>query len=256
MPTPRYQCGKCSRGACLESREKQFIRPEVVTAMVTNVVLGSSARVSSAANPRPVVFVVDDDISVRESIEVMMEEVGWRPVGYASAREFLSQTRSVCVCCLVLDLGLPDLNGLEVQQRILEEGAQMPVIFITGRGDVPTSVRAMKAGAVEFLLKPFEPAELLSAVEGALDRSRTRLQEMTSLQLAREHYATLSRREREVMERVVRGKLNKQIACELGISEITVKAHRGRMMRRMRARSLPDLVKLAGRLGLGCIDQI
>jgi FixJ family two-component response regulator len=151
---------------------------------------------------------------------------------------------------LILDVGLPDLDGLEVQQRIAGERADMPIIFITARGDIPMTVRAIRAGAVDFLSKPFTPAVLLRAIESALERSRIRLQEEAKLQSLRDRYQALSRREREVMAHVVLGQLNKQVSGELGISEITVKQHRGRMMRKMRARSLPELVTIASRLGI------
>ncbi|HEY6923753.1 MAG TPA: response regulator [Steroidobacteraceae bacterium] len=218
--------------------------------------LSAPAQMSrSVASVTPLVFIVDDDVSVRESIEFMVEHAGWRAEGFASAREFLDRPRTACACCLVLDLSLPDLNGLEVQKRIVEERSEMPIIFITGRGDVPTSVQAMKAGAVEFLTKPFEPDTLLNAIESALNRSRALLQELTSLQALRDRHGALSRREREVMALVVRGQLNKQVAGALGISEITVKAHRGRVMRKMRVRSLPELVNIAARLGLFPPDE-
>ena len=198
----------------------------------------------------PIVFVVDDDISVRESLELLIADAGWRPELFASAREFLARQRPPSPSCLVLDVGLPDLNGLELQKRIAGERADMPIIFITGRGDIPITVQAMKAGAVEFLTKPFTPAVLLRAIQSALERSRACLQEQAKLQALRDRYQALSHREREVMSLVVRGLLNKQVSGELGISEITVKQHRGRMMRKMRTRSLPELVTIAARLGL------
>ncbi len=198
----------------------------------------------------PIVFVVDDDISVRESLELLIADAGWRPELFASAREFLARQRPPSPSCLVLDVGLPDLNGLELQKRIAGERADMPIIFITGRGDIPITVQAMKAGAVEFLTKPFTPEVLVKAIQSALERSRVCLNEEANLQALRDRHQSLSRREREVMALVVRGQLNKQIGGELGISEITVKAHRGRMMRKMRARSLPELVNIATRLSL------
>jgi len=199
---------------------------------------------------KPLVFVVDDDISLRDSLGFLIANAGWRPRLFASAMEFLASPRATSPSCLILDVGLPDLDGLEVQQRIASERADMPIIFITARGDIPMTVRAIKAGAVDFLSKPFTPAVLLRAIEGALERSRTRLQEEANLQSLRDRYQALSRREREVMAHVVLGQLNKQVSGELGISEITVKQHRGRMMRKMRARSLPELVTIASRLGL------
>jgi FixJ family two-component response regulator len=203
-----------------------------------------------AAVVTPLVFVVDDDISVREALELLIAHAGWRPQLLASAQEFLALPRPQCPSCLLLDVGLPDLNGLELQQRICDQRPEMPIIFITGRGDIPTTVRAMKAGAAEFLTKPLVPEVLLEAIERALARSRVSLDEQSHLQVMRDRHQTLSPREREVMALVVRGQLNKQVGAVLGISEITVKAHRGRVMRKMRASSLPDLVDMASLLGL------
>jgi FixJ family two-component response regulator len=211
---------------------------------------GPSLISCSMARITPFVFVVDDDISVRESLELLIANAGWRPELFASAQEFLAHPRPPSPSCLVLDVGLPDLNGLELQKRIAGERADMPIIFITGRGDIPITVQAMKAGAVEFLTKPFTPDVLLSAIQSALERSRVRLDAEANLQALRDRHLSLSRREREVMALVVRGQLNKQVGGELGISEITVKAHRGRVMRKMRAKSLPELVNIASRLGL------
>jgi FixJ family two-component response regulator len=198
----------------------------------------------------PIVFVVDDDISVRESLELLIRAAGWAPETFASAQEFLARPRVAVPSCLVLDVSLPDLNGLDLQNRIAADRADMPIIFITGHGDVPMSVRAMKAGAVEFLTKPFGDEVLLDAVEQAIERSRTALSGEEELRVLRNCYAALTRREREVMALVVSGLLNKQVGGELEISEITVKAHRGRVMRKMRARSLAELVKIAARLRL------
>jgi FixJ family two-component response regulator len=198
----------------------------------------------------PIVFVVDDDISVREALELLIAHAGWRPQLLASAQEFLALPRAQCPSCLLLDVGLPDLNGLELQKRVCDERPEMPIIFITGRGDIPMTVRAMKAGAVEFLTKPLAPDVLLEAIERALARSRTSLDEQMRLQVMRDRHQSLSAREREVMALVVRGQLNKQVGAELGISEITVKAHRGRVRRKMRAGSLPELVDMASLLGL------
>ncbi len=195
-----------------------------------------------------IVFVVDDDVSVRESLELLIKSAGWKPETFASAQEFLSRPRAAVPCCLVLDVSLPGLNGLELQQQLAER-SEMPIIFITGHGDVPMSVRAMKAGAIEFLTKPFKDDVLLDAIRGAIERSRAALQQESELQSLRTRYASLTPREREVMALVVSGLLNKQVGGELGISEITVKAHRGQMMRKMRADSLPDLVTMAARLG-------
>jgi FixJ family two-component response regulator len=205
---------------------------------------------SRSADPTPIVFVVDDDLSVREALEAYIVECGWRPEVFATAREFLARPRTMVPSCLVLDVGLPDLDGLELQKRINDERKEMPVIFVTGRGDIPMSVRAMKAGAVEFLTKPLRNDALIDAIRGAIERSRRRLEEESVMRVLRDRYASLSRREQEVMSLVVRGLLNKQVGGELCISEITVKAHRGRVMRKMRARSLPELVNMAARLGL------
>jgi FixJ family two-component response regulator len=197
----------------------------------------------------PIVFVVDDDISIRESLELLIKSGGWKPETFESPREFLSRPRATAPCCLVLDVSLPGLNGLELQQQLTER-TEMPIIFITGYGDVPTSVRAMKAGAVEFLTKPFKDDVLIDAIRGAIERSRVALRRSEEMRGLRECYASLTPREREVMRLVVSGLLNKQVGGELGISEITVKAHRGQMMRKMKADSLPDLVTMAARLGL------
>jgi len=197
----------------------------------------------------PLVFVVDDDISVRESVELLIKSAGWTPETFASAQEFLSRPGSAVPSCLVLDVTLPGLNGLELQQRLAER-THMPIIFITGYGDIPMSVRAMKAGAIEFLTKPLNDVVLLNAIRDALERSRTALRQASELQAVRDCYESLTSREREVMALVVSGLLNKQVGGELGISEVTVKAHRGQVMRKMKAESLPDLVTMAARLGL------
>jgi RNA polymerase sigma factor (sigma-70 family) len=198
----------------------------------------------------PIVFVVDDDISVRESLESLICSTGWQVETFASAQEFLSRPRALAPSCLVLDVTLPDLNGLDLQKRIAVDRIDMPIIFITGYGDVPTTVRAMKAGAVEFLTKPFVTDVLLGAIRNAIERSRAALESEAEMQALRDSYATLSPREREVMALVVSGLLNKQVAGELGISEVTVKAHRGKVMQKMKAKSLADLVNMNARLCL------
>ena len=201
-----------------------------------------------ADSQTPTVFIVDDDVSVRESLELLIRTAGWQPETFASAQSFLDRPRPLTPSCLVLDVSLPDLSGLDLQQRVVDDRPDMPIVFITGHGDVPMTVRAMKAGAVEFLTKPFRDDALLSAISQAIDKSRAALSvdaEMTEL---RDNYASLSRREREVMALVVSGLLNKQVGGELHISEITVKAHRGKVMRKMKADSLADLVNMAARL--------
>ena len=197
----------------------------------------------------PIVYVVDDDVSVRESLELLIKNAGWQSEIFASAQDFLSRPRVTVPSCLVLDVALPGLNGLELQQQLADR-TDMPIIFITGYGDVPMTVRAMKAGAVEFLTKPFRDDVLLNAIRGAIERSRAALRLDSEMRPLRQCYESLTPREREVMALVVSGLLNKQVGAELGISEITVKAHRGQVMRKMNADSLPDLVRMATRLGL------
>ena len=198
----------------------------------------------------PVVFIVDDDVSVRESLESLIRCAGWQAQAFASAEEFLSRPRIPAPSCLLLDVNLPDLNGLDLQKRVAGDRTDMPIIFISGYGDVPMTVKAMKAGAVEFLTKPFNDDVLVAAIQQAIERSLATFDEATELRALRDRYASLTRREREVMTLVVSGLLNKQVGFELGISEITVKAHRGKVMGKMKAASLPDLVNMAARLRL------
>jgi FixJ family two-component response regulator len=211
-----------------------------------STVEGVSRSFTSAATP--IVFVVDDDVSVRESLELLIRSAGWQPEIFETAEEFLSRPRVLSPSCLVLDITLPDLNGLDLQRRIAADRIDMPIIFISGHGDVPMTVQAMKAGAIDFLTKPFSDVALLSAIKNAVERSEAALRVQLELRSLRERYETLSRREREVMALVVRGLLNKQVGFKLGISEITVKAHRGQVMRKMKAASLVDLANIARRL--------
>ena len=199
----------------------------------------------------PTIFVIDDDVSVRESLEALIYSAGWRPQTFASAQEFLGKARVDGPCCLLLDMQLSGLNGLELQKRVAAEQPDIPIIFMTGYGDVPTTVQAMKAGAFEFLTKPLSETVLLDAIRDAIGYSIVaRFGEM-GLERLRKSYALLSPREREIMELVVAGLSNKEVAGRLGISIITVKAHRGKVMGKMNAASLADLVKMEGRLGAG-----
>jgi FixJ family two-component response regulator len=205
---------------------------------------------AAKSQQRPIVFVVDDDISVRESLELLIEFAGWQPETFASAAEFLARPRTATPNCLVLDVSLPDLNGLELQKLLVSERSDLPIIFITGHGDVPMTVQAMKAGAAEFLTKPFDDEVLLTAIRHAIKHSAAVLDDQAEISALRNSYESLTPREQEVLRLVVAGMLNKQIGLKLGISEITVKAHRGKMMQKMKADSLADLVKTAVRLGL------
>jgi FixJ family two-component response regulator len=216
--------------------------PETITSR-------TSAGPSATTHLTPVVFVVDDDVSVRESLELLIGTAGWRAETFASAKDFLSRPRATVPCCLVLDVRIPGLSGLDLQQQLTAR-TDMPIIFITGYGDVPMTVRAMKAGAVEFLTKPFNDDVLLAAIRHAIDRSSAAQRQGSELSALRSCYDALTPRERDVMRLVVSGLLNKQVGGELGISEITVKAHRGQVMRKMKADSLADLVRMAGRLSL------
>jgi len=200
------------------------------------------------ATDKHIVFVVDDDVWVRESLETLIQDEGWQAETFASAQDFLDRPRDLVPSCLLLDISLPGLNGLELQKRIAVERADVPIIFITGHGDVPKTVQAMKAGAVEFLTKPFNDEVLLTAIRHALERSRLALAQEAEMQDLRERYSSLTPRERDVMTLVVSGLLNKQVAGELGITESTVKAHRGQVMQKMKASSVADLVKMTARL--------
>lgn len=219
---------------------------------------GAYAAKLQSSVPRPTppaVFLVDDDLSIRESLEPLLFGAGWRVETFECAEEFLSREWAATPSCLLLDIKLPKVSGLDVQARLATLGvtATMPIIFITGYADVPTSVRAMKAGAVEFLMKPLDDCAVLAAVQEALERSRVALAEGQEKRALGEKYASLSTRERQVMQLVSQGLLNKQVGAKLGISEITVKAHRGRMMRKMQAHSLPDLVIMTSKLYGGAV---
>jgi FixJ family two-component response regulator len=216
---------------------------------VPSAIAARSTEVLTMLDATPIVFVVDDDISVRESLELLIKSAGWQPETFASGQDFLAHPRAVAPCCLLLDVTLPGVNGLEVQRQLVER-TEMPIIFITGHGDVPMSVQAMKSGAVEFLTKPLKDEVLVDAIRGAIERSRVALRVGAQMQTIKNCYHSLTPRERQVMALVVAGLLNKQVGGELGISEITVKAHRGQVMRKMKAGSLPDLVTMAAHLGL------
>jgi FixJ family two-component response regulator len=204
----------------------------------------------STLQPRGVVFIVDDDVSVRESVDALIRWAGWSVEAFATGEEFLSRPKVDAPSCLILDLNLPDMSGLDLQQRMTESGEEMPTVFIAGQGDIPTTVQAMRAGAIEFLMKPFGDTELLHAVEQGIERSRSARAREARLATLRARYDTLTPRERQVMGLVISGLLNKQVGGVLGTSEITVKAHRGQVMRKMEADSLADLVRMGAALDL------
>ena len=217
--------------------------------------VGHESGSSNMPQAAPIVFVVDDDVSVRESLELLIRCEGWQPETFASAQEFLARPRVLAPSCMILDVSLPDLSGLDLQKRIAVDRIEMPIIFITGHGDVPMTVQAMKAGAVEFLTKPYSDEVVLNAIRDALESSRAALDHEAEMRAVRDCYASLTSRETEVMALVVSGLLNKQIGAELGISEITVKAHRGNTMRKMKADSLADLVTMAASLRLASVAK-
>jgi FixJ family two-component response regulator len=199
---------------------------------------------------QPVVFVIDDDPSMRDSLQDLLQSVGMEARVFKSTQEFLRAERPDAPGCLVLDVRLPGQSGLDFQRTLAASGIELPIVFISGHGDIPMTVRAMKAGAVEFLAKPFRDQDLLDAIQGGIERDRARRGDAALVAQLRERFASLTEREREIMALVVAGRQNKQIAAELGVSEVTVKAHRGQIVRKMRARSLPELVRMADRLGV------
>lgn len=218
--------------------------------MTAAAVIGFEVKSFPDMKASPVVFVVDDDISVRESLELLLRHEGWQVETFESAPEFLNHPRALAPSCLVLDVSMPGFNGLELQKRVAVERPEMPIIFVTGHGNIPMTVQAMKAGAVEFLTKPFSDDSLLTAIRNAVERSKSLVDRSAELQSLKSRYARLTSREREVFSLVVSGLLNKQVGDELDISETTVKAHRGCVMRKMKAESLAELVNMAARLRL------
>jgi len=205
--------------------------------------------------PDAIVAIVDDDPSIREGVGSLLRSAGWKVETFASAEEFLARRSVVEPSCVVLDLQLPELSGLDLQTRMAQINVEIPIVFITGHGSIPASVQAIKAGAIEFLTKPFDEQQLFRAIREAMDRDEEARKRHTDLRQLRERYAALTPREREVMQQVVSGLLNKQIAVELEIAEITVKVHRGRVMQKMHAASVADLVRMAEKLGIHSIES-
>ena len=238
----RSDGGKAWRSS--EGKQTQRMMPTMIDAIASPV---------DPITP-PIVFVVDDDLSVREALEMLIAAAGWRPALFGSARSFLEAAETTAPSCLLLDVNMPDLNGLDLQGMVTQSGSKMPIIFISGYRDVQATVQALKAGAMDFLTKPIDSAELLDAIRSALSRSKAFKREDAARFRLKQLYDALTPREREIMVRIVKGFLNKQIAFELGISEITVKAHRGRLMKKTGARSLPDLMAMAARLNADDTD--